>query len=324
MVKNSLLNKSNIGRIVLCIALSGVFGITTPSFRGDLKDRGEKNTIIFVGDTQRTGLGERIILREQNDSARQAIMDEIAKENPACLVILGDLVESGGNQDAWKHFDQVSATLRKNSIPVFAIPGNHDYYHGKESAMANFSQRFPQLGKQTWNSFRFRNVAVILLNSNFKELTSSELESQNQWYLKTLGEFQKDSTVSAIIVCCHHPPYTNSTVISASKEVRTTFVAPFFKTPKAKLFFAGHCHSYEHFEYQGKTFIVTGGGGGPRQELQVKPKKQKYHDLFNGPSVRPFHFCRLILGQNSLKVQMMSLNMEGGKWSVGDEMTLAF
>jgi len=206
---------------------------------------------------------------------------------------------------------------------VFGILGNHDYYRGKESGIANFFQRFPYLGKRSRHAFRFLNVAVILLNSNFKELTSDEIESQNRWYLKKLGEFQKDAAVSAIIVCCHHAPYTNSTVISASKEVRKNFVAPFVETPKAKLFFAGHCHSYEHFESQGKTFIVTGGGGGPRQEVQIKPKKQKYHDLFKGPSVRPFHFCRLILGQNSLKVQMVYFNEEK-KWSVGDEINLSY
>jgi Icc-related predicted phosphoesterase len=324
MANKPLINKFVVGAIVLCIALSGVFGQKTPSFSDDLRDRSDKNTIIFVGDTQRTGLTERALLREQNDVPRQAIMDEIAQENPACLVILGDLVASGGDRKEWKYFEKVTANLWKNNIPVFAVPGNHDYYGSKDSGIANFFQHFPYLGKRTWNSFRFRDIAVILLNSNFNELTSSEIESQNKWYLKTLKEFQKDPAVSAIIVCCHYAPYTNSTIVSASKDVRKNFVAPFAETPKAKIFFSGHCHSYEHFEYLGKTFIVTGGGGGPRQELQVKKKKQKYHDLFNGPSVRPFHFCRLVLSQHALKVQMMCLKMQEQTWYVGDEVTQAF
>jgi Icc-related predicted phosphoesterase len=321
-MKNMRLKNYLLLGLAIGILHSYTFSQKVQPFRGDLQQRGERNCILFVGDTQRTGYLERLLLREQNDQARQAVMEKMVHEDPACVVILGDLVASGGDQDAWSYFDQLTINLRRDSIPVFAVPGNHEYFDGRETGLANFFERFPHPGNRTWYSFRLKNLAVILLNSNFDELRQDEFDLQNKWYLNTLDEYQKDSTVASIIVSCHHPPFTNSTIVSASKSVREYFVKPFEETQKAKIFFTGHCHSYERFFDGGKTFIVTGGGGGPRQEVQTRPKKQRYHDYFAGPAIRPFHFCRLIIQEKDLMIQMVCMDEKTGRWSVGDEVKI--
>ncbi|MFN8370847.1 MAG: hypothetical protein U0T83_09525 [Bacteriovoracaceae bacterium] len=53
--------------------------------------------------------------------------------------------------------------------------------------------------------------------------------------------------------------------------------------------FAGHAHGYEHFKKEGRDFIVSGGGGGPRVKLKVETKA-RHQDLFSGPSPRPFNY----------------------------------
>jgi hypothetical protein len=72
--------------------------------------------LILVGDTQKTLFLERLLLREQNDAAREAVMREIAAENPKLVVVLGDIVASGGNEDAWRYFDQFTEPVRKKTF----------------------------------------------------------------------------------------------------------------------------------------------------------------------------------------------------------------
>jgi hypothetical protein len=115
---------------------------------------------------------------------------------------------------------------------------------------------------------------------------------------------------------------TNSTIVSGSDAVRRYFVEPFLKTPKAQLFFSGHCHSYERFVEHGKTFIVTGGGGGARQKVITDSTRQHYRDYFRGPDIRPFHFCRVTIEETALRVRMVCLDSTLKHWSVADEFTI--
>jgi hypothetical protein len=56
---------------------------------------------------------------------------------------------------------------------------------------------------------------------------------------------------------------------------------------------SGHTHAYEHFVEDGKHFIVTGGGGGPRVSLHTG-QDQRHRDLFVGPAPRPFHYLWMV------------------------------
>jgi 3',5'-cyclic AMP phosphodiesterase CpdA len=277
--------------------------------------------VILVGDTQRTGFWERLLLREQNDAGRSTLMEEIAREEPAMVVILGDLVENGGDLQAWSYFDSCSRPIRERRIPVVAVPGNHEYFGS--GGEANFLQQFPRPGGRTWMAVRQDSVVFMLLNSNFGDMESAAVDSQDAWYRRSLEQCERDSSVAWVVVCCHHPPFTNSTIVSASAEVERRFVGPFLAARKAVLFFSGHCHSYEHFERQGKSFLVSGGGGGPRQRVVADPRRQRFPDLYQGPPLRPLHFCRLIIERGRLRVQMVGLAPSSSHFSVGDEVVIA-
>jgi len=268
----------------------------TPTYSGDISSRQTIPFFLLVGDTQRTSLWELKIGREQNDTARQLVLNRIAEENPAFLVILGDL----------------------KNIPVFPLFGNHEYFGFHKKAFEHFFGRFPHLNRQLWYVVRFNSVAIVLLNSNFKNLSQDLINKQNEWYRARLSEYQNDDAIKTVIVCCHHAPFTNSTVVPDDAKVQEYFVAPFKRTPKAKLFMTGHCHSYERFVKHGKQYIVSGGGGGPRQKLLVSGK-QRHKDQYNGGAIREFHFCKIVLEPGQLRVQMVKLDDGLASWSVGDE-----
>jgi Icc-related predicted phosphoesterase len=294
-------------------------GGTAPIYNGDITSRKDIPFFILVGDTQRTSGYEILAGREQNDAPRQLVLDKIAEENPAFLVILGDLVFQGDDPSQWERFDEFAASIRQREIPVFPLLGNHEYFGSHKKAIDLFFSRFPHLHGEFWNAVRFGPVAVVLLDSNFERMGRDLVDRQDSWYKEKLAEYEKDSGVKTVVVCCHHAPFTNSTVVSDDAEVQQRFVEPFKTAAKAKLFFTGHCHSYERFALFGKEFVVSGGGGGPRQKLVVDPQKRKHEDQYNGGEIREFHFCKVSLEQQRLRVQMIKIDDGLERWSVGDE-----
>ena len=69
--------------------------------------------------------------------------------------------------------------------------------------------------------------------------------------------------IKMILLCSHHPPYTNSKIVKPSKEVVKYFLPRFFESTKSRLYISGHSHNLEFFEKGNKKyFLVIGGGGG--------------------------------------------------------------
>src|SRR5438132_4853891 len=93
--------------LVAIISLCSCSAPQSPVYSGDLSSRGSIPHFILVGDTQRTSLLE--FWREQNEAARRAVLNKIAEEEPAFLVILGDLVFQGDDERHWGWFDDYTA-----------------------------------------------------------------------------------------------------------------------------------------------------------------------------------------------------------------------
>jgi len=288
-----------------------------PVYSGDLSSRQGFDWFAVVGDTQRTSLWE--FWREQNDAAREAVLQEIAAENPAFVLHLGDMVFRGASELQWQRFDQSAAPIRERGIPVFPVLGNHEFYGPNEHALRNYFARFPDLAERRRTAFRFRSVGIILLDSDFKNMEAAQRDEQREWYLRQMREYQGDPDVALILVACHHPPYTNSTVVSDDKRVQEDFAGAFMATPKARLFFSGHCHSYEHFVVGDKHFMVSGGGGGPRHHLRRRAEDVWHSDTYKGKAPRQFHFCRIWPRADGVRVQMVGLDGTLTSWSPGEE-----
>jgi 3',5'-cyclic AMP phosphodiesterase CpdA len=178
-----------------------------------------------------------------------------------------------------------------------------------KAGINNFTKRFPYAGITGYSKV-ISNTAVVLFNSNFNELSNEEIQKQLAWYKTTLDNFEADSTISFIIVGCHHSPFTNSKIVSPSTDVQTYYLPYFFKTSKCKLFISGHAHAFEHFKIKGKDFLVIGGGGGIQQTLYTG-KEEKYKDLFDTNSdTRMFHFIIINISENKLIVRLEMLNKD--------------
>lgn len=224
--------------------------------------------IYFVSDTQQPMLVEKLWLKSNNNKkATASIFSSILQEKPASLYMLGDVVGLGSSKRKWKNVDLFLDSCRNSGTNVCGILGNHEVMGRTKKGEANFQKRFPMNVKTGYVSVT-DSVAVVLLNSNFKKLSAADAAKQEAWYRQTMASLDAADSIKAVIVCCHHAPYTNSKIVKCSHKVQDYFVAEYIRSRKAQLFITGHAHAFEHFNMQGKDFVVIGGGGGLNQPLK--------------------------------------------------------
>jgi hypothetical protein len=295
-----------------------------PVYSGAIETRDSIPYFIMLGDPQIDV--PYMGWHENNYSAVREIFRKIASENPAFTFLLGDLAFFGNSASLWKKFDKLSAPLRDANIPVFPITGNHEYltdntnFSNYSELYKNLFQRFPHLEGNTYYELDFKNVAILGLNSNFDQLSPKEKREQEKWYGERLNAIEKDTKITFVIVACHHAPYTNSTEVHDDERVQKSFVIPFKAATKAKLFITGHCHSYEHFVFDGKHFLVSGGAG-PHQKLQKNEGGLK-SDLYDGPAIRDHHYCKITPSATVLQVEMVALSSNNKTWAVKDTLNI--
>lgn len=242
-----------------------------------------------VGDPQQSLFWETAVMgREDNAAERHHLFAALGDLRPAFLVITGDLTAAGASERRWRYFDSLTTRLRVGGTPILPVLGNHDYWGSNVIALQHFSARFAQFGRSHWYSRRYGHLALVFLDANAADLGPAAWRQQELWLVSTLAAFDTDTAVAGVLVFEHQPPFTNSTVTSDDAAVQLAFVPAFVRAHKTLAMISGHTHAYEHFVEQGKHFVVSGGGGGPRVALR-SGGGAVHRDLFSGPSPRPYH-----------------------------------
>ncbi|WCT15039.1 metallophosphoesterase [Mucilaginibacter jinjuensis] len=258
----------------------------------------QTHVIAFASDTQAPLFFEKVIREtNHNKKATEMIFKDILTAHPSALFLLGDVVSLGYSEPTWKNIDRYLKWYDHEAIPVYAVLGNHELLLNAKKGKQEFQSRFPAHSPTGYTKV-IDSIAVILLNSNFSEMTRSELNVQDVWYAKTINDLDADPAIKFIIVSCHHSPFSNSTVVGPSLNVQQKFVPAFIKSKKCALFLSGHSHNFERFKVQGKYFLVIGGGGGPHQPLL---KEDLTPDL--SPKYKPmFHYLEIQRDHDSLQI----------------------
>jgi len=273
-----------------------------------------------VGDLQPTSGLE--VWRESNHAERKLIVREIARDSPDFVALLGDLVFCGSSEAAWSEFDRLCAPLRSEKVLTMPVLGNHEYWLSRRPALANFFARFPHLEGRHWYAVRYGPLGLVFLDSNVHWLSPPRWRDQLAWYERQLAAFESDPAVRGVLVLLHHPPFTNSRVTSDTLHVQKEIVPLFQLAEKTLAMLSGHVHSYERFERGGKTFLVTGGGGGPRAPLAEGRRRRHTDDAFGGPALRLFHYLRMRLRSDGVEVEVRSLEKRGEHFATMEKFTL--
>jgi 3',5'-cyclic AMP phosphodiesterase CpdA len=263
-----------------------------------------------IGDLQDTSHLE--FWREDNRAERALLVRRIAEEKPEFVVLLGDLVFDGSSPRHWRRFDELVAPIRAAGVPMVPILGNHDYWWGKSKNLRHYRERFPELEGHRWHRRRFESLELVFLDSNAAAQSAADRQEQLKWFSGVLRAADGDTSCRGTLVFVHHPPFTNSAVTRGNDWVRRSFVEPFVSATKTRAMLSGHVHSYERFEHGGKTFVVSGGGGGPRVRL-VAEDRTRHRDLYRpaSSSRRPCHYLSVALSVGSLSIEAIGIEKGG-------------
>ncbi len=278
----------------------------------------------FISDAQSPIFIEEVKLpANNNDKAREMIYSSVLADHPNAVFTLGDMASLGFYLSTWESYDGFLNRARKSGIPVFPTLGNHELMLFPSVGSKEFALRFPWYRK-TGYAVRLGPLAIAMLNSNFSDLSEQERTSQVMWLDSTLSRFESDTSVGMVIVACHHPPFTNSTIVSPSKEVRDSFVPLYLHYAKCRIFLSGHCHAFEHFRQDGKDFLVLGGGGGLQQPL-LTGTSRRWEDLFPGKTEkRMFHYLRCRIGDRSLSITVRMVKDDFSGFEDAYQLTFPF
>ena len=293
---------------LLLIALGACADRTMPSYRAGPREDPPPR-FVMLSDTQRAMPAE--FWRKDSPAERRRVAQAVADEDPAFVVNAGDLTCHGSYPEEWRRFHEEQEPLFSRRIPYYPALGNHDYYGDRAVALRNFFTHFPYLGGRRWYEVRFPPVLVVILDSNFDQLTGEEARTQDHWLEKTLAAAEADAELRHVILCFHHPPFTNAKLYAGSEDARKRFVSRI--TPKVKVVFSGHVHTYERFVRDGVQFVVSGGAGGPPADVETA--SPRHPAAYEGP--RSFHYCRFTVAGERLVCDMVMLR-DDGAWMPQD------
>jgi 3',5'-cyclic AMP phosphodiesterase CpdA len=279
---------------------------------------------LIIGDTQRSSLIEQWGLgREDNEDATKALFRYIDKEDAQFMVLLGDMVFDGASRQHWAEFDLLLDPIYQKGLPLLPVLGNHEYWGINQWAKENIDPRFSALKKQSWYDRRYGPLSLIILNSNLSELSVDIQKQQRDWYQQKIKNIEADGTLKGFLVFTHHPPYTNAEAVSDDKEVQEQFLPMLQASKKGLALLSGHAHGYEHFKKQGKHFIISAGGGGPRSPRKSAAERE-HKDLFDGLDPRPFHYLKVTVTGEGLTVQVKGFYKEDKSLRALDSFELPF
>lgn len=178
-----------------------------------------------------------------------------AEERPAFCLVLGDVVETGG-EDEYKDYKNFVAKIEAKGVKVFNAVGNHDLYNSgwdgwKKNCYPNTS----------FYTFKTSGFSFYCLD------TGTESPGENQlMYLKTA--MKNDSNPK--IVFTHYPLVTDGFFFGMSNSTDRNLLLSMCAENNVKLYLSGHLHWYEEkdfvkfqtytipsFRYSGKWALVN-------------------------------------------------------------------
>ena len=278
---------------------------------------GHPLTLVVYGDTRFSRRGGDIV----NPYARRELVQKIADENPAAILIGGDLVYEGRNPDDYDVYRTETAEWTSHRIPVFAALGNHEFRGcsavDTEPCLENWWTAFGGLGLRPfrWYSVRIgAEILAVILDSDAHLKPGSE---QRVWLEHEITA--AEPTIRFILVVLHYPPVRDPFYPRALDEKQ---VASYFsrkaRSLRAQVIVIGsHVHNYERYYRDGVTYLVSGGGGAkPVPAARMFGERSKLKTSVN------YHYVRFVLDGNRLTGTMVrfdaSVDRSANPWSEPD------
>ncbi|MGD1097195.1 MAG: metallophosphoesterase [Bryobacteraceae bacterium] len=271
-----------------------------PTFRIDASQLPNPMTVIAYGDQRFTDPANT---RQTNPRIRQWLVNQIAKEHPAAVIMNGDVPLAGNVANDYAVFQAETKPWRDLHFHVFPTLGNHEFVGDPKRDLENWWDAFPEMRNRRWYSAQLGSrIYLLALDSDTSLLPGSD---QARWIAKQIDGLP--SSIDIVILTLHHPPVADiQQHIEVDHNPRPNEIALRDYLSKAAqtshasfLVSAGHIHNYERAVVEGVTYLVSGGGGAPPYFVERTPQ-----DLYQSILFPNYHYVKLTLEKDRLHAAM--------------------
>jgi hypothetical protein len=273
-------------------------------------------TFVVYGDTRFTQR-ERVA----NAFARRALVAGISGEQPAAILIGGDLVYAGDDPADYATFRSETADWTRQAIPLFPALGNHEFHgcHASDDAspcLENWWNAFGALRPWRWYSVSIGDsLLALILDSDASLKPGSE---QRGWLEQRISDADADARISFLLILLHYPPVRDPVFPHGRDEGEVQrYLSRHAPQLRVRVIVVGsHVHNYERFSREGVTYLVSGGGGAPPH-----PAWRMSGELSRLPTSVNFHYLRMTLEGARLTGTMVRFDASataGNAWSEPD------
>jgi hypothetical protein len=260
-------------------------------------------TMVAYGDTRFTDPAN---VTSTNPKVRRWLVEKIASEKPAAIVINGDLPLAGDVANDYVVYRNETKIWRDQDIHVFQTLGNHEFHGEPNQALENWWTAFPEMRNRRWYAAQLGARVYILAIDSDAPLTPGS--HQEKWIRQQLSTLP--STIDFVLVTMHHPPVADvQTHIEVSHNPRPNEIAlrDLFSEMAPQihariLVSAGHIHNYERNVVNDVTYLVSGGGGAPPYFVE-----RTKDDLYQSLMFPNYHYMRLTLMKDRLRCEMVKV-----------------
>jgi acid phosphatase type 7 len=258
------------------------------------------DSLVFVayGDTRFTQRADVV-----NAAARRALVDRIAGEKPAAVLIGGDLVYDGSDPSDYQTYKSETSAWSDEKIPVFPALGNHEFKGCAQDpghCLENWWNAFGELPLRPhrWYSVTIgSNLLALVLDSDAPLKSGSEQRAWLEEQIAGAGE-----QVKFILILLHYPPVRDPLFPHARDEKEIArYLSRHARLLRPRVLVVGsHIHNYERYARDGVTYVVSGGGG-----AKPVPAPRMFGELSRLKTAVNFHYLRLTLSSDRLTATMV-------------------
>lgn len=185
------------------------------------------------------------------------VLAQTVPKNPDFTIHGGDIEYYADPQETWASWFPVMAPLFRQGAFLAAM-GNHEFE--KATEFDDYSARFfGGAGDGDDHRYRFSSGGVWFFMIDTEDALDLSSD-QGSWLASSLADAAKQPGFRFSAVVMHRPFLTCGD--SDEHSAWLTTWAPLFDQYKVLIVFQAHMHGYERFEYNGRTFVTTAGGGG--------------------------------------------------------------
>jgi len=287
-----------LGGLLLHSGVVSAAGAEPPRFEVPSQG-GDSLVFVVYGDTRFTQRTDVV-----NTAARRALVDRIAGEKPAAVLIGGDLVYDGSDPSDYQTYRSETAAWSDEKIPVFPALGNHEFkgctLKDPDDCLENWWNAF---GELTLRPHRWYSVAIgsnllaLVLDSDSPLRTGSEQRAWLEGQIAGAGD-----EVKFILIVLHYPPVRDPLFPRAREEREVArYLSRHARSLRPRVLVVGsHVHNYERYGRDGVTYVVSGGGG-----AKPVPAPRMFGELSRLKTAVNFHYLRLTLASDRLSGTMV-------------------